>query len=537
MSSLAARSLAGDRRSDYLGPDAAQFAALRAFRAAGQRRRRSDLALPRRCTTSYPATVGRIGEAAANRLTGFGDGVLAAIDDTMSKVAVAERELSRLFEADIVSISTSRPSAPVRLADGMERLEAVLAGDTDAERRVLAMLAYGRAERGAGADEAAQLAGRALEGGHLLHDGARSPALLAAGLVLGLAGRTEAAEELFGELLGRAQATQCFATFAAACGQRGVERYRRGALAEAAEDLQGALDAARGQPWETMVDDGRAHLLRVHMERGHIDAAEQELEAWCATGPLPETTFGTRILIERGRLRLAQGRFADAVTDLESAGRRLTQRADSMMFEWRSPAALAHHHVGERRTALELADANLELARTWGAPRQLGIAAATMGKIEGGTEGIGRLREAVQILERSPARLEHARALIGLGGLLRRAGEPTQARTQLRAGLELATSIGAVALSARAQQEIAATGPSRRCRTLMSGPDALTPSERRVAHMAASGLSNPDIARTLFVTRKTVEMHLGNVYRKLQINSRRQLGSVLGHGHLTAVGD
>ena len=455
----------------------------------------------------------------------------------MSKVAVAERELSRLFDADIASIATSRPGASTWLAEGLERLEAVLGGDTDAERRLLAMLAYGRAERGAGADEAARLAARALQGGHLRHDGARSPALLAAGLVLGLAGRTRAAEELFGEMLRRAQGTQCFATFSATCGQRGVERYRRGALAEATEDLQAALDAARGQPWETMVDDGRAHLLRVHLERGHIGAAERELVAWCATGPLPETTCGTRLLIERGRVRLAQARFADAVADLDSAGRRLAERADSIMFEWRSPAALAHHHFGEPRIALELADANLELARVWGAPRQLGIAAATMGLIEGGKEGIGRLWEAVQILEDSPARLEHARALIDLGGLLRRAGEPGQARSQLRAGLELAVRTGAAALAVRAEQEIAATGTSRRRRTLMSGPEALTPSERRIAHMAASGLSNPDIARTLFVTRKTVEMHLSNVYRKLQINSRRQLGSVLGRGHLASVGE
>jgi DNA-binding CsgD family transcriptional regulator len=85
-----------------------------------------------------------------------------------------------------------------------------------------------------------------------------------------------------------------------------------------------------------------------------------------------------------------------------------------------------------------------------------------------------------------------------------------------------------MALAHLADQELAATGVRRRRRTLVSGDAALTPSERRVACLAADGLSNPDIARALSITRKTVEMHLGNAYRKLQIGSRRQLVIALG---------
>ena len=356
----------------------------------------------------------------------------------------------------------------------------------------------------------------------------RSPALQAAGLVLGLAGHTSAAEELFGQIAHRAHRTGAWAAFSAACAQRGVERYRRGALAEAMQDLRTARDAARRQPWETMVDDGRGHLLRVNLERGRVESAQNELEAWGATGPLPETTIGTRILIERGRLRLAQGRFAAAALDLESAGTRLAGRGDSIMFEWRSPAAVANHQLGRERKALELAHADLALARDWGAPRQLGIALGTLGLIEGGRPGIRWLGQAVEILEGSSARLEHARALVNRGALLRRSGEPAEARSNLRAGLELAERADAAGLVGRAMEEIAATGARRRRRALLSGADALTPSEHRVARLAAEGRSNPDIARTLFVSRKTVEMHLGNVYRKLEINSRGQLSSALG---------
>ena len=79
----------------------------------------------------------------------------------------------------------------------------------------------------------------------------------------------------------------------------------------------------------------------------------------------------------------------------------------------------------------------------------------------------------------------------------------------------------------RAEQELAATGARPR-RLLLSGVESLTASERRVAGFAAEGLSNKDIAQQLFVTTKTVEVHLSNVYRKLGIGSREELGTALG---------
>jgi DNA-binding CsgD family transcriptional regulator len=459
-----------------------------------------------------------------------GHGILTVIDDVMREVAGAERELLLRLETDIASLPAPVPDGSEWDAKRLERLEPQLSGRTDAERRLMALLAYARAERSDGADQAARLAERALHGDRLFGEGVGSPAVLAAGLVLGLAGRTEAAETLFGRVLNRARATSSYAVCSAASAQRGVERFRRGALAEAMEDLRAALDLARGQPWETIVDDGRAHLLRVHVERGDLEEAEQELLSWGANGPLPETAIGNRLLIERGRLRVAEGRFGDAIADLELVGGRLARRGDSVMFEWRRPAAMAHHRLGHLDDALELAHDDLKLAQSWGAPRQLGIACATVGLIEGGEQGVRRLNRAVEILQESSAHLEHGHALIALGAHLRRAGKTGKARAHLSSGLEIATGCGATLLAGHAEAEIAATGATRRPRTLLSGAEALTPSEQRVAHLAATGLSNPDIARALVVTRKTVEMHLGNAYRKLQIKSREQLGRALGLG-------
>lgn len=445
---------------------------------------------------------------------------------------MAERRLTERFEAGIATVSTTvTPAEDAWTAERLDHLEGlVVKHRTPLEHRLLAMLAYARAEHGQDANRVARLAGRAVGDGRLISDDIRSPALMAAGVALGLAGETAAAERLFSRIMPCARRMRSFAVFSAACAQRGIERYRRGALGDAMADLQEALGATRGQPWETMVDDGRAYILRIHVERGELDLAEHMLQAWCATGPLPETGFGHRILIERGRLRLAQARYREAADDLTSAGRRLGERGNSIMFEWRAPAALAHHLLGEQGLALELALVNARSAWAWGAPQHVGKALTALGLIEGREAGIVRLREAVAALENTPAVVELARALVNLGAMLRRNGEPSQARPHLGRGRDLAASAGATALVARADHEAAATGASRRRRTLLSGLDALTPCEQRVAELASDGLSNPEIAHQLYVTRKTVEMHLGNVYRKLGIGSRQHLSPAL-HGH------
>jgi DNA-binding CsgD family transcriptional regulator len=147
--------------------------------------------------------------------------------------------------------------------------------------------------------------------------------------------------------------------------------------------------------------------------------------------------------------------------------------------------------------------------------------------VEGGEAGMRLLEEATQTLETSSAQLERARALVEFGAGLRRAGRRVDARDSLTAGLELAHRCGARPLEERALVELRAAGARPR-RPVASGVDALTPSERRVADLAAEGMANKEIAQSLFVTLRTVEMHLSNAYRKLEISSRRELSGALG---------
>jgi DNA-binding CsgD family transcriptional regulator len=137
------------------------------------------------------------------------------------------------------------------------------------------------------------------------------------------------------------------------------------------------------------------------------------------------------------------------------------------------------------------------------------------------------------VLEPTPAKLEHARSLIELGAAVRRenrrgSGEATleEAKRLIGEGMDLAARAGAKRIAERGQDELRATGARPR-RAVLSGPDSLTASERRVAQLAVEGKSNREIAESLFVTLKTVEKHLGNAYMKLQISGRGELAGAL----------
>ena len=129
------------------------------------------------------------------------------------------------------------------------------------------------------------------------------------------------------------------------------------------------------------------------------------------------------------------------------------------------------------------------------------------------------------MLEHSLCQYELARALSAYGGALRRTRQPTEAREPLRRASSW-PRVRRPPLAEQTRSELYATGARPRT-DAVSGIEALTASERRVADLAAEGNSNRDIAQALFVTPKTVEVHLSNTYRKLGISGRRELPAVL----------
>jgi DNA-binding CsgD family transcriptional regulator len=310
-------------------------------------------------------------------------------------------------------------------------------------------------------------------------------------------------------------------------------RWRRG-------DLSGAIAAADtllalhgqaepdgwAQPtrWITTI---RALCLT---DRGDLEAAEaalglpEELEA-----RQPATWWWAWARFARARLALARRDWPRARQEALAAGERLTRLeiCSPHYMEWRSLAAEAMLRTGEHGRARDLVGEELELARREGSPRALGIALRTQGLLQGGTAGIAMLAEAVEELSGASAGLDHARALHELGAALRPANRRVDARAPLQQAVELARGCGAVPLVEHAHAELRIAGARPR-RLAFTGAAALTPRERQVAALAADGRSNPEIAQLLFVTRKTVETHLGAVYRKLGLAAREGLAGALG---------
>jgi DNA-binding CsgD family transcriptional regulator len=270
-----------------------------------------------------------------------------------------------------------------------------------------------------------------------------------------------------------------------------------------------------------------AALLETLAERGESQAAEAADERYRLAEQFPTTMQAGWLMAARGRLRLAERRPAAALEDLLAAGGLFARlRISTPTIAWRSDAALAHLALGAQADSRALAAEEVTLARAFKGPRTLGVALRAAGLAEGGSRGIELLRQAVRVLEGSGARLEHARALADLGAALRRTGQRAQSREVLRVALDLAHRCGAIALTERTRTELLAAGGRPR-RLVLSGLDSLTASERRVAQLAADGLSNREIAQNLFITARTVEGHLTNAYHKLAITSREQLPAAL----------
>jgi DNA-binding CsgD family transcriptional regulator len=307
--------------------------------------------------------------------------------------------------------------------------------------------------------------------------------------------------------------------------------FRAGAIFDSEADARGAYDLARGERWPLALASIASYLVQALVERGELEEAWGVLRETGLDGPpaeLADVYTSNALLYARAGLRLADGDPAAALRDLEElrARQEAFMEPNPSVSPWRSATALTYAALGNRDAARPLAAEEIDLARRWGAPRALGIALRSAGVVEEGAGGIELLREAVEVLANSFARLEHGRALADLGDAALARGDRLEARELLRQALELAHVCGATPLEERVLTSLRATGARPR-RAVLRGPEALTPSESRVAGMAADGLSNHEIAACLFIAVRTVEYHLQNSYRKLGIDSRTKLASAL----------
>ncbi|WP_028927183.1 helix-turn-helix transcriptional regulator [Pseudonocardia acaciae] len=402
-------------------------------------------------------------------------------------------------------------------------------GRTWPECTWLAIAAFQALMDRAPATRVIELAEGALRGGVLLAENPEAFAHPFAAWCLQRAGRMESAFEAVDEALGQAVRGGSMASFEIHSTLRAIVQLQRGRLSEAEADTEASVSADDEYGWVLGRSRKTAVLIGVLAERyGPMRAAE----ALAARGHGPDAPDANVLDLPeveaRGWLNLALGRPEAALADLLACGRRLEElhSRSSALFGWRAGAARCLAVLGRRDEAEELAAEQVRDARAFGAAPWLGQSLRAHGAVLGGDDGIDLLREAVAVLEPSEGRLEHTHALHELGMLLRHNRHPRDAREPLRQALGLAGECGTPFLADAVADELRATGARPR-RRAVTGVEALTASEHRIAQLAADGMTNTEIAQCMFVTRKAVEKHLGNAYRKLSIASRTELAAAL----------
>ena len=251
--------------------------------------------------------------------------------------------------------------------------------------------------------------------------------------VLVVAERFGPVEESLGPALEQVHRSGSARGLVAAYSTLGLLKLRIGALPEADAAARVALyvlqegDVAPGLAFAATV------LSEVAVEAGQLDEAQRLLDLLPRQG-WPAGVGTVLIPAARGRLRLAQGRAAEALAEFQACGEMFGADVWGMPIREtgyvhaRSGAALALLRLDQRQDAVMLADAELADVRVFGAPRALGIALRVAGLARGGPDGLALLRESAAALDGSPALLERAHSQAELGAALRRDGQRAAAR-------------------------------------------------------------------------------------------------------------
>lgn len=308
---------------------------------------------------------------------------------------------------------------------------------------------------------------------------------------------------------------------------------RSGDLANADRYARQALTELPAEAWGVGVADPLATLLTALTAMGELGKAEPIAASIMPKGA-KETTHWLKFLLARGRYHLAAHRYEVALGDLQTCGALVVSwRVDyPVLFPWRSTLAHVHTRLGQHEQARALLEAQTALPGShepWVRGRTLRALAAAS---EQGKRQV-LLREAAELLNDSGDQLELALALADLSNAHDEQNESMKARLMAARAHKVATAVGADALMLRipprqilglSTPEQPATDVSDAIPSQRSVPfTALSDAEQRVAALAASGYSNREIGRKLFITTSTVEQHLTRVYRKLSVKRRREL--------------
>jgi DNA-binding CsgD family transcriptional regulator len=466
--------------------------------------------------------------ADALAMAGIWDAALATIEAAFEQFG--DSGLPGLLDLEAVRAAARGydPATAAAYAADLPRLLAQVRGRTDAESRHLRWVLAGLgASQNRPREEVMELIGPESQDWSVQRGGRESSLVFQAALGLFLVDGLEQGESLVAALEDEARRRGSLIAMIGAVGLRASFDQRHGRLESSEQNVHVAMDLIQRNELSLMALTTFLHFcLDTIVERRGLDHVADLVEGLEVPPPFGETASGAFVLDVRSAVRVARGDRAGAVVTLREVeaimrplglGPRLTS--------WRSRLALALPEE-DRDEALSLAEEELRLATEVRSSRAEGVALRGLGLLRGGEEGVDLLRGSVERLEVGVAPFEAARSLTELGAALGRANQRREARERLRVAADLAQRCGAERLEERIEAEIRVAGGKPRRRAVF-GPDSLTPSEHRVAVAAASGATNREIGQMLFVSLRTVEMHLTNTYRKLGISARAELAEVM----------
>ncbi|MED5803904.1 AAA family ATPase [Gordonia sp. Z-3] len=445
---------------------------------------------------------------------------LATVDQTCDYTPWLRLEAAALNAEAISRRNRGRPA---------ELRPVVCGATTPAQRAVLAHVAWDAAVRAAaGHREVADLARRAIGGTALISEvGSASPVFIYAGSALAWTGEYQEVDEFATAGITAAVGSGSLVGVAYATALRAGNSVYRGAIDQAETDAHRVLDElANVDPMCFAMTVG--WQIEVAVEREHCAGAMSMLEHYGLNGELPDIGTIDTLLLSRARLFAALGNHERALADLAEVSERGHRSAylNPVASPWRSMTATVRSLQGTFDTRCrDLLEAELTEARRYGAPRAVGQALLARAQLRSGAAAVADLREAVEILRPSQAALVFAESLVELGAAPE-SGDVAERRDLLRTGMDAAHRCGSWRLVSRAMSALRATGARPR-RPQVTGLQALTPQERRVAQLAATDIGNREIAEQLFLTRRTVELHLTHTYRKLGISGRAELRPAL----------
>lgn len=375
-------------------------------------------------------------------------------------------------------------------------------------------------------DEALQLLDAWTASLHTVPALARAQEILLAAMTEIWLERYDEARRLLDRLFAAAQSAGALGVLPYTLGERSELGYRTGtwdqAYADASESIRLAAETSQANAY-SLYFAARVEAARGQEEecRAHVRAALDVAEA-NGIGCMPTYT-GSAL----GLLELGLGRTDEAIAELERVAdlAERQQLRDPTVVQWAADLVEAYAMAGRVDDARRVLD-RLRPAVDDGEAWAHAVTARGEGLVAEGDEALEWFEQALTWHERDAQPFERARTQLCLGERLRRGRSRARAREWLEAALEAFEDLGAAPWAARAHRELSTTGPTARRRD-PSTAGQLTPQELQVALIVASGVTNAEAAARLFLSPKTVEYHLSNVYRKIG-GSRADLAARLG---------